>query len=180
MEHHQYRPLLPAVDGATIEGQQAGISKSMHARRQLTRVACNSCRRKKAKCDGVRPRCGRCVTEQSECSFDCEAGESRALSLKRKNQALQTELEQHKQLLEVLSFCSKARAFDILAALRSPKAPKQIDSLLDFVRDGDLSADLAISSSSISLPRNVAGKIDMLALSAQLCVIPYGYRCQAP
>ncbi|KAH8690934.1 zinc finger transcription factor 1 [Talaromyces proteolyticus] len=32
-----------------------------------TPQACNTCRRRKTKCDGIRPRCGRCTTKHTQC-----------------------------------------------------------------------------------------------------------------
>ena len=90
--------LPPQPDPKARRYQQHGAE-----RRRLTRVACGACRRRKAKCDGRRPVCGRCTAEGLDCLFDCEPGISRAVSLRRRNVALQERLEQLENLVDTLT-----------------------------------------------------------------------------
>ncbi|KAI8891361.1 hypothetical protein K501DRAFT_235395 [Backusella circina FSU 941] len=45
------------------------MEKEKTSRRKLTQ-ACNSCRRKKTKCDGIKPDCGKCQRLNETCSYD--------------------------------------------------------------------------------------------------------------
>ncbi|KAI7864215.1 uncharacterized protein EV154DRAFT_388572, partial [Mucor mucedo] len=37
--------------------------------RKRLSLACNVCRRKKIKCDGIKPVCGKCLKQDQECSY---------------------------------------------------------------------------------------------------------------
>ncbi|CUA67559.1 Nitrogen assimilation transcription factor nirA [Aspergillus nidulans FGSC A4] [Rhizoctonia solani] len=73
-------------------------------RRQYVSQACNSCRRRRCKCDGVQPQCGPCSSSGHECTWGAEAEESGrpatkqlVESLRVKVQHLESELMQIKQ-----------------------------------------------------------------------------------
>ena len=50
----------------------SGISAHDFAKPPRTQRVCDVCRRKKSKCDGIRPRCGRCSETESDCTYSDE------------------------------------------------------------------------------------------------------------
>ena len=54
---------LPRLPGGSSRAEGSGVSKSKVA------IACELCRRKRARCDGARPACRRCVDEGEECKY---------------------------------------------------------------------------------------------------------------
>ena len=91
-------------------------------RRQLTRVACESCRRKKAKCNGRRPICSRCATLNLECYFDADPDVSRAASLRRDNEILRARVHEVERVLDDLTSRPEAAALAVFNQLRSMRA----------------------------------------------------------
>ncbi|KAF1345878.1 hypothetical protein BDV97DRAFT_30132 [Delphinella strobiligena] len=69
-------------------------------REPLVSAACDSCRVRKTRCDGVRPVCGKCIAKGIECVYDVAPGETRSTSLKQRYTAL---AEKHKQTLDLVA-----------------------------------------------------------------------------
>lgn len=69
------RPLLPAVARppkkrpATPSTRDASDEPVAARRRQQISIACDACRTRKCKCDGVKPKCGRCRKRNLDCVF---------------------------------------------------------------------------------------------------------------
>ncbi|KAF2158967.1 hypothetical protein M409DRAFT_61233 [Zasmidium cellare ATCC 36951] len=55
-------------------------------------VACNTCRRRKTRCDGKRPACRRCKDSGKTCVYEANVNESRQAALKRENEELRRQL----------------------------------------------------------------------------------------
>jgi len=127
MDTHQYRDLLPASQTGRPDelskrpsSQSSGSVQGQRPRRRqnLTRIACETCRIKKTKCDGRRPVCSRCELDSFECGYDCEPDISRVTAQRRKNAILQQDVRQQRLLLEHLASCSRAEAVAILDRMR--------------------------------------------------------------
>jgi len=68
-------------------------------KRTQVRAACVACQRGKVKCEGTRPSCTRCTSKALACKYDLEPGVSRPESMRRKNDALQAEVDRLRELL---------------------------------------------------------------------------------
>lgn len=56
-------------DGDMDNGDDAGDGGARDAKRRRIARACDMCRKKKIKCDGVQPKCGHCANYKTECVF---------------------------------------------------------------------------------------------------------------
>ncbi|SMY18987.1 unnamed protein product [Zymoseptoria tritici ST99CH_1A5] len=116
------RPLLAArlSDEASTNGasppptRQAGS----RAKRTLIESACSACRRRKSRCDGVRPACSRCQNLRTECQYEAEEGESRWSALRRRNQVLEAERDQVRELLSYVQTRPEQEAMEIFQRMR--------------------------------------------------------------
>ncbi|KAK4988951.1 hypothetical protein LTR66_003792 [Elasticomyces elasticus] len=107
------------------------------AKRQLVLAACNECRRRKSKCDAARPKCSACGRKGTACSYDVDPDETRVQSIKRKNTNLETELASLRDIYFYLRVRPEAEALEVLRCIRSAK---DIETVVHFIRDGDLHA----------------------------------------
>lgn len=74
------------------------------------------CRRRKSRCDGVRPKCGSCAPGDLFCNYRADAPP--IIAEKRKNEALQQRCAEQQDLLRALATVSDADALDLLRRLR--------------------------------------------------------------
>lgn len=92
-------------------------------RRLMSKVAaCNACRKRKSRCDGVRPCCGACNQQTRKCIYDVEPGVSRHKSIRHRLDVLETK---HKFLQ------------DVVHKIRDG-TPEQVDLLLRRLKAGDV------------------------------------------
>ncbi|CAE6426479.1 unnamed protein product [Rhizoctonia solani] len=70
---------------------EAGPSRRRH---QYVARACNSCRRRRCKCDGAQPVCGPCSTSGHECTWGTEADESGRPATKQYVEGLRAKVQQ--------------------------------------------------------------------------------------
>ena len=93
-----------------------------HRLRQRTHVtmACDRCKRKRAKCDGDNP-CSRCVDASDTCSYEQgkKDGRKRDLWTNSRVQLLSEQLDQYHSLFNILRTASSHDAAHILYYLRS-------------------------------------------------------------
>ncbi|KAK5117007.1 hypothetical protein LTR62_006728 [Meristemomyces frigidus] len=87
-------------------------------KRTLIESACSACRKRKSRCDGARPACGRCVTLHTECLYEAEEGESRWSALRRRNQILESERAETRELISYLQTRPEAEAREIFQRIR--------------------------------------------------------------
>ncbi|KAI0516950.1 putative C6 transcription factor [Xylaria bambusicola] len=120
-------------------------SKSRKGRSSVL-VACEPCRRLKAKCDGERPSCRRCRSKGQECVYELpEDALSRSSARKEIANRLQRENSDLRSLLHDLSSRPDAEAYNIYRRLRLTDDPislthsiRQAELLLPTVMvDGD-------------------------------------------
>ncbi|KAF2125451.1 hypothetical protein P153DRAFT_348622 [Dothidotthia symphoricarpi CBS 119687] len=111
-------------------------------KRTVTLGACVACRKRKSKCDGSRPVCTCCAQKDTECVYELGPNEKPSQAMKRKNEEMQGELLNLRQLYDFLRLRPEHEAQEILRRIRAnpPDAsPSQrIQELADFVRHGDL------------------------------------------
>ncbi|KAK4238271.1 hypothetical protein C8A03DRAFT_43965 [Achaetomium macrosporum] len=109
---NQYRPIQPAPVKGSATSSTNWLAKGLTKRLKAVTQACHTCRRNKAKCDGVRPRCGGCATKGSACGYEGEAGQSRQA-------ALRARLESLEKLVSALQSKPDDEALRLLQRLRS-------------------------------------------------------------
>ncbi|ROT35895.1 hypothetical protein SODALDRAFT_53529 [Sodiomyces alkalinus F11] len=132
-------PLLPARTQAVNDssGSFSGaeerntemsrdIATSNRPKRTAISVACENCRRSKAKCDGARPFCHRCAARDEDCVYRADVNETASQALKRKHRALQLELAQYKELFNLLRDRPVDEAQEIFRRVRTSSEPAQV------------------------------------------------------
>ncbi|TKA61908.1 hypothetical protein B0A55_12449, partial [Friedmanniomyces simplex] len=110
-------------------------------KRTLIESACSACRRRKSRCDGERPSCSRCHTLRTECIYEAEEGESRWSALRRRNQILETERTEMRELITYLQTRPEPEAQEIFQRIRSG-GPDDIFALLRQLREGNASSPM--------------------------------------
>lgn len=140
MNGENYRFIAPAPSRPSSEhasspsqstyGYDAGGSSG--PRRKLA-VACDACRHRKQKCDGVRPICTPCKSRKAECSYETQPDETRYSAIKRKTENLEKESQAYKELLISLRVRPEDEAQDLLQRLRNTRT-FNIGSILDAAR----------------------------------------------
>jgi hypothetical protein len=83
------------------------------------------------KCDGFRPSCKRCIRRKIACTYDVEPGTSRFLSLRRKNKALQNEIDRLREVVNHIHQDPEARA------LRTHQQPRKALSPMEMITHKD-------------------------------------------
>ncbi|KAK5710145.1 hypothetical protein LTR17_019148 [Elasticomyces elasticus] len=83
-----------------------------------------------------RPFCSRCVTLRTECTYEAEEGESRWSALRRRNQILETERSEIRELISYLQNRPEPEAQDIFQRLRNGPGPDDFFTLLRQLRQG--------------------------------------------
>lgn len=71
-------------------------------RGKITSIACESCRKRKSKCDGVRPRCNTCQSKNLPCVYDIAEDGKTTTQLRTHVRRLERELEDVKSILPLL------------------------------------------------------------------------------
>lgn len=106
-------------------------------RRLMSKVAaCNACRKRKSRCDGVRPCCGACDQQTRKCIYDVEPGVSRHKSMRHRLDVLETK---HKSLQ------------DVVHKIRDG-SPEQVDLLLRRLKAGDVDGIEPIVITPLQMP----------------------------
>ncbi|KAK3383676.1 hypothetical protein B0T24DRAFT_58979 [Lasiosphaeria ovina] len=116
-------------------------TSSKRRKRQATTAACSACRRRKSKCDGIRPRCSICKERGTECEFDTNAAETHAQALKRKFGELQSQKSTFEQIYDVLQSRPDHEAREVFQRIRRGADAANI---LRHVNYGDVLVQLAL------------------------------------
>jgi len=107
-------------------------------KRTVTLGACVACRKRKSKCDGNRPTCTCCTQKDTDCVYELGPNEKPSQAMKRKNEEMQGELSNLRQLYDFLRLQPEQNAVDILRRIRAhpPDTPssQHIQDLADFAR----------------------------------------------
>ncbi|ORX93515.1 hypothetical protein BCR34DRAFT_594663 [Clohesyomyces aquaticus] len=150
-----FRPLQPApTDEQNLPQHQGRPSLTQKPKRTVTLGACVPCRKRKSKCDGVRPFCSCCVQKDTECVFELWPNEKPSQAMKRKNEEMQGELADLREIYDFLQTRSEHEAQDLLARIRSrtPASPgtrlvQRLSDLAIAIRHGDLDPPHSLKSS---------------------------------
>ncbi|EXA31588.1 hypothetical protein FOVG_17130 [Fusarium oxysporum f. sp. pisi HDV247] len=102
---NRYRPLLPnttpgssSTEDTSGSQSQSSLSGLIKIPRVGTRMACESCRKKKMRCNGGRTMCKRCIETTTDCIYRTDKEEKSILAVEGRNSELMTELEQLHEL----------------------------------------------------------------------------------
>ncbi|KAH8731934.1 hypothetical protein GQ44DRAFT_766978 [Phaeosphaeriaceae sp. PMI808] len=180
-----FRALQPApLDEEAPPQPQSRPVLTQKPKRTVTLGACVACRKRKSKCDGNRPICTCCTQKDTNCLYELGPNEKPSQAMKRKNEEMQGELSNLRQLYDFLRLRPEQEAMEIFKRIRSnppDTSPTQrIQDLADFVRHGELPVERP--SQSPPLPRLPSYQHDLgkpvtlppirLALSNQ---VPYSF-----
>ncbi|OJD34415.1 bzip transcription factor [Diplodia corticola] len=86
--------------------------------KSMTVIACNSCKRRKSKCNGARPACDRCLRLNEECHYELDSTISRQDGLKRRLREVTAKSDTLDALVSQLRSASDAEAADLIRQLR--------------------------------------------------------------
>ncbi|KAH8646316.1 fungal-specific transcription factor [Xylariales sp. PMI_506] len=103
--------------------------------------ACDSCRKRKIKCDGARPRCGPCVKRSKLCNFTLPKGS-------QLRQAQREQIAKYQSVIELLREGNDAESSVVLQQLRESS---DVEEAVDFIAQTRLL--LPVSSSTVISPR---------------------------
>ncbi|QPC59938.1 hypothetical protein HYE67_002169 [Fusarium culmorum] len=125
-----YRPIQPALSkgGTFLKGLQARVGPK---RTGMIKSACWECRKKKAKCNGLKPTCANCEKSDAECIYDSDIRDAKVRNLQRANQTLEAELEAAKTLLKQVASGSDQIRSMVLELLQNEKEPLEILEMLN-------------------------------------------------
>ncbi|KAF2191960.1 hypothetical protein K469DRAFT_555285 [Zopfia rhizophila CBS 207.26] len=140
-----FRPLQPAPLDQKQQQQPQPQSRPLltqKPKRTVTLGACVACRKRKSKCDGTRPVCTCCSQKDTECVYELGPNEKPSQAMKRKNEEMQGELSNLRQLYDFMRMKPEQEAQEILRRIRAnPPGTtpfQRIQQLADFVRHSDL------------------------------------------
>ncbi|KIL87210.1 hypothetical protein FAVG1_09766 [Fusarium avenaceum] len=126
------RPLLPCPsDGRNNAPSPVPVTELAPSRRTYrVPIACQPCKLKKVRCDGIRPACGVCESKGRACAYRVEV--SRVDGLVRRQQALQDNVESFVTLYRYLQDKSADEANGLFQKIRDGFG---IEAALEFVKD---------------------------------------------
>ncbi|CEI70926.1 hypothetical protein FVEN_g9698 [Fusarium venenatum] len=142
------RKLLPASPapvsdaGGTSTGSGWGPSPRLHPRHRsranVTKIACEPCRKRKGKCFGERPKCTACINKGLECHYQASYQDLRIL--KRKYDEIQGKVNIYEQLWHLLRCLPERESHDIVRRLREGA---DVTTIRRQINNGDLQLQLA-------------------------------------
>ncbi|KAH7129799.1 hypothetical protein B0J13DRAFT_678869 [Dactylonectria estremocensis] len=141
------RPLLPA--NLATRGAGAGVASASESsqasapisKRKNTNLACQSCRRRKVKCNGGTPQCAQCAKWNIDCDYVGD-GHDHPRAVKKKLLEVEDNLKAHQELFEILCTKSEDESMAILHRMRSGQ---DVQSILRHLQDGDLLLQVALA-----------------------------------
>ncbi|TDZ32711.1 Nitrogen assimilation transcription factor nit-4 [Colletotrichum trifolii] len=146
----------------------AGDAKPRAAsKRQVIAVACDNCRRRKAKCDGNRPKCQHCTKRGVECHYEANQGETVSLALKRKANVLETENAQYRDLFRMVCSKTEDEAQEIFRRIRVSGDPLRV---LESIRQAEML--LPTPSTNDRVHDSRLAKLNEKAMEASLIRVP--------
>ncbi|KAF9737088.1 C6 transcription factor [Paraphaeosphaeria minitans] len=181
-----FRPLQPAPMEEQPPNMQARPLPAMKPKRTVTLGACVACKSPFRVCDGNRPVCSCCAQKDTHCVYELGPNEKPSQAMKRKNEEMQGELSDLRQIYDLLRLRPQQEALAILRKIRegSPEAsPAQQIQLINFLHQGQLTSvpPLAQNSGpahSLTLPPirlaldSPSSKLNILPSTS---ILPLGY-----
>ncbi|KAJ6276563.1 hypothetical protein J3E71DRAFT_245739 [Bipolaris maydis] len=84
----------------------AGTYALRRPRGKITLIACESCRKRTSKCDGVRPKCNACQSKNLTCTYDVVEDGKTTTQLRAHVRQLAKEIEDMKSVVSLLAMAS--------------------------------------------------------------------------
>ncbi|ETS03509.1 hypothetical protein M419DRAFT_140849 [Trichoderma reesei RUT C-30] len=110
--------------------------------RKAVNVACESCRKRKIKCNGNRPKCSACEARLVECEYaSAYREETISAALKRKYQEENKKSSSYEEFFTALQNCSEDDAMTMFSLVRQGVDP---GALLRQMKEGDLLLQLSV------------------------------------
>ncbi|KAF2828637.1 hypothetical protein CC86DRAFT_404539 [Ophiobolus disseminans] len=92
---------------ANVRGQHSSPISGTYALRtprgKITSIACESCRKRKSKCDGVRPKCNTCQSKSLTCVYDVAEDGKTTTQLRAHVRRLAKDLDDLKSIVSLLA-----------------------------------------------------------------------------
>ncbi|KAH9903958.1 nitrate assimilation regulatory protein nirA [Xylariomycetidae sp. FL2044] len=140
------RPVLPRSEPP---GPPQSPTSPLIPKRKPIIAACETCRKRKSKCDGRRPICSSCASTGRECLYSTKPSESRAAAHKRKYDQVDRELndlrESHANLLRLIHAVRTRSEADAAAIFQRLREGGDTDSILRHISTGDLLMELQVA-----------------------------------
>ncbi|KAF2006937.1 hypothetical protein P154DRAFT_178907 [Amniculicola lignicola CBS 123094] len=97
--------LAGGLGGARSQHQSpiSGIYALRTPRGKITSIACDSCRKRKSKCDGVRPKCNTCQSKNLSCVYDVAEDGKTTTQLRAHVRRLAKDLDDMKSIVSLLA-----------------------------------------------------------------------------
>ncbi|KAM0713477.1 hypothetical protein Q7P37_010439 [Cladosporium fusiforme] len=114
--------------GPNPERDSSQTRNGRRRRRELVLEACQACRRRKSKCDALRP-CTPCASKCTACEYKTLEGETRTQALKRKHDDMSQDMGYYEQLFKMLKSSSQRDTLKIVQHIRDGLCPEQIVAL---------------------------------------------------
>ncbi|EFQ26705.1 hypothetical protein CGRA01v4_09055 [Colletotrichum graminicola] len=127
------RRLLPL--SASSQPAVPNIISVPKRKRPQVSAACNGCRKKKIKCDGVRPCCYACKASNAPCDYPVPEGLSQREAQKQKLSHVSIAHEKSQRVLELLRANRDGTSQDILKQLQHSK---DLDEAIESIADASL------------------------------------------
>ncbi|KZL67868.1 C6 transcription factor [Colletotrichum tofieldiae] len=127
------RPLLPLAAAASGPPPVAPtVTRPPKRKASQVLAACNGCRKRKVKCDGVRPSCYTCKTSDSPCVYPVPEGLSQRQAQKQKLDYASRAYENSHRVLKLLRASRDGASQDILKQLQHSEHPDEaVQSIAD-------------------------------------------------
>ncbi|KAK1853531.1 C6 transcription factor [Colletotrichum chrysophilum] len=154
----------PSTESSGEAKPRSGTSGS---KRQVIAVACDNCRRRKAKCDGSRPKCQHCTKRNVECHYEANQGETVSLALKRKANVLENENAQYRDLLRMVCSKTEDEAQEIFRRIRVSGDPLKV---LESIRQAEILLPSPAANERVSDSR--LAKLNDKAMENSLIRVP--------
>ncbi|KAF9879336.1 nitrogen assimilation transcription factor nira [Colletotrichum karsti] len=127
------RPLLPHTSNRpNPPSDPAPLPKR---KRPQVSAACNGCRKRKVKCDGVRPSCYSCSYSKIPCVYPVPEGLSQREAQKQKLSDVSKAHENSHRVLQLLRASQDGFSYEILQQLRQPG---HLDDAIQAIADASL------------------------------------------
>ncbi|KAG9601906.1 hypothetical protein KCU77_g1344, partial [Aureobasidium melanogenum] len=117
-----HRPLDERIAHEDLSASPPHANQQTRHRGKQTKAACIPCRKRKSKCDGVRPSCKCCISKATPCNYSVTPGVTQ-------QQAMKNQLEAYKHVLSLLRESTMEDAEVLVKMIKSR------DNLSDAVMD---------------------------------------------
>ncbi|KAH7191428.1 hypothetical protein BKA60DRAFT_661994, partial [Fusarium oxysporum] len=126
--------LVSDPEGTSSSSNQGpSLPSRLQPRTNQTKVACEPCRKRKAKCFGERPKCSACINRGLECHYQASNRDPRVLE--RMYDEMQEKASIYEQFCHLLRSLPERESNGILRRLREGA---DAATIMRQVKDGDL------------------------------------------